>query len=134
MSVAEPAERSYRGYRFPPEIIAHAVWLYFRFQIQDAFPDGVFFVSLGEVKDASLVAPELAKALGTVETGPNLEALLIRRLVGSKALIVLDTFEHLTPSAPLVYALLLRCPEASFLVTSRSALRLRGEHEFVVPA
>src|SRR6266567_5180546 len=74
MSVAEPAERSYRGYRFPPEIIAHAVWLYFRFQIQDAFPDGVFFVSLGEVKVASLVAPELAQALGTVETGANLEA------------------------------------------------------------
>ena len=101
--------------------------------IHGAFPDGVFFVSLGEVKVASLVAPELAKALGTVETGPNLEALLIRRLAGSKALIVLDTFEHLTPAAPLVYALLLRCPEASFLVTSRSALRLRGEHEFAVP-
>src|SRR5947209_427350 len=34
MSVAEPAERSlYRGYRFPPELIAHAVWLYFRFQL-----------------------------------------------------------------------------------------------------
>jgi putative transposase len=34
MSVAEPAERSpYRGYRFPPEIIAHAVWLYFRFHL-----------------------------------------------------------------------------------------------------
>ncbi len=33
MSVAEPVDRSpYRGYRFPPEIIAHAVWLYFRFQ------------------------------------------------------------------------------------------------------
>ena len=24
---------SYRGYRFPPEIIAHAVWLYFRFSL-----------------------------------------------------------------------------------------------------
>jgi putative transposase len=34
MSVAEPAKRSpYRGYRFPPEIIAHAVWLYFRFHL-----------------------------------------------------------------------------------------------------
>ena len=28
------ADRSpYRGYRFPPEIIAHAVWLYFRFHL-----------------------------------------------------------------------------------------------------
>ena len=34
MSFAEPADRSpYRGYRFPPEIIAHAVWLYFRFHL-----------------------------------------------------------------------------------------------------
>src|SRR6266849_6390509 len=23
----------YRGYRFPPEVIAHAVWLYFRFSL-----------------------------------------------------------------------------------------------------
>src|SRR5260221_9442656 len=34
MSVAEPADPSlYRGYRFPPEIIAHAVWLYLRFHL-----------------------------------------------------------------------------------------------------
>src|SRR5438034_11623980 len=34
MSVAVPADRSpYRGYRFPREIIAHAVWLYFRFHL-----------------------------------------------------------------------------------------------------
>src|SRR5437667_4465559 len=34
MSLAEPADRSpYRGYRFPPEIVAHAVWLYFRFHL-----------------------------------------------------------------------------------------------------
>src|SRR5713101_4459451 len=34
MSVAEPVDQSpYHGYRFPPEIIAHAVWLYFRFHL-----------------------------------------------------------------------------------------------------
>src|SRR5438445_12208412 len=34
MSVPELADGSqYRGYRFPPEIIAHAVWLYFRFHL-----------------------------------------------------------------------------------------------------
>jgi transposase-like protein len=34
MSVAKPADRSlYCGYRFPPEIIARAVWLYFRFHL-----------------------------------------------------------------------------------------------------
>ncbi|GHO80118.1 hypothetical protein KSD_78890 [Ktedonobacter sp. SOSP1-85] len=24
---------SYKGFRFPPEIISHAVWLYFRFSL-----------------------------------------------------------------------------------------------------
>ena len=101
--------------------------------VQGSFPGGVFFVSLGELKDASLVAPEVAKAVGIVETGAKLESLLTDRLAGIRALIVLDTFEHLTPAAPLVYSLLLGSPETTFLVTSRSALRLRGEHEFPVP-
>ncbi|HEX8967281.1 MAG TPA: helix-turn-helix domain-containing protein [Chloroflexota bacterium] len=102
-------------------------------QMHGTFPDGVFFVSLGEVEQAPLVAPELAKVLGAVETGANLEDLLVRRLLARKTLIVLDTFEHLAAAAPLVYFLLLRCPDTSFLVTSRSALRLRGEYEYAVP-
>jgi predicted ATPase/DNA-binding XRE family transcriptional regulator len=101
--------------------------------IQVSFPDGIFFVSLGELKEASLVAPELAKSVGAVETGAGLEELLTRRLAGRRVLVVLDTFEHLTPAAPLVYSLLLSCPKIAFLVTSRSALRLRGENEFPVP-
>lgn len=102
-------------------------------QIHASFPDGVFFVSLGDLKDASLVAPELAKVIGAIETGASFENLLIERLAGRRVLVVLDTFEHLTPAAPLVYSLILACPETTFLVTSRSALRLRGEHEFPVP-
>ena len=30
---APPASPSYRGYRYPAEIISHAVWLYFRFSL-----------------------------------------------------------------------------------------------------
>ena len=30
---------SYHGYRFPPEIISHAVWLYYRFGL--SFRDAV---------------------------------------------------------------------------------------------
>lgn len=93
----------------------------------------IHFVPLGELTDASLVAPTLARAVGVLDTGPDLVRLLVQRLAGSRAVVVLDTFEHLVPAAPLVYSLLLECPEASFLVTSRTALRLRGEHEFPVP-
>jgi predicted ATPase len=101
--------------------------------VQARFVDGIFYASLGELKDAALVAPELAKAIGVVQAEPELVKLMIARLAGRRALVILDTFEHLTPAAPLVYSLLLNCPGSTFLVTSRSALRLRGEHEFPVP-
>ncbi len=33
-ALAAAADRSpFRGYRFPPEVLAHAVWLYFRFHL-----------------------------------------------------------------------------------------------------
>jgi predicted ATPase/DNA-binding XRE family transcriptional regulator len=102
-------------------------------QIQGLFGGGVFFVSLGELKDPSLVAPELAKVIGVVETEPELIRLLTKRLAGRRALVVLDTFEHLIPAAPLIYTLMLACSKTTFLVTSRTALRLRGEHELPVP-
>ncbi len=33
MPVAPARDPLYRGYRFPAEIISHAVWLYFRFPL-----------------------------------------------------------------------------------------------------
>jgi predicted ATPase/DNA-binding XRE family transcriptional regulator len=98
-----------------------------------SFQDGVFFVSLGEVQDPDLVAPAIAKAIGVVEAGEGIPFLIERRLAGRRALILLDTFEHLLPAALLVASLVVRAPETKFLITSRRRLNLRGEHEFPVP-
>lgn len=98
-----------------------------------SFPDGVFFVSLGEVHDPELVAPAIAKAIGVVEMGEGIPFLIERRLTDRRALILLDTFEHLLPAALLVSSLVVRTPESRFLITSRRRLNLRGEHEFPVP-
>ena len=98
-----------------------------------SFPDGVFLVSLGEVSDPDLLAPAIAKAIGVVEIGEGIPLLIERRLAGRRALILLDTFEHLLPAALLVSSLLVRAPESKFLVTSRRRLHLRGEYEFPVP-
>jgi transcriptional regulator with XRE-family HTH domain len=65
----------------------------------EEFPDGVFFVSLGEVSDPELVAPAIAKSLGVVEIGEGIPVLIERWLAGRQSLIVLDTFEHLLPAA-----------------------------------
>src|SRR6266571_7029136 len=49
-AVAATDRSPYHGYRFPPEIIAHAVWLYFRFHlslrdVQDLFAERGVIVS-----------------------------------------------------------------------------------------
>src|SRR6266536_3493528 len=93
-------------------------------QVRSLFGDRVFFVALGELRDASLVAPELAKVIGVVETGPELVELLTRRLAGKRALVVMDTFEHVIPAVPLVYSVLLNCPEWE---STRTELQYRGD-------
>jgi len=100
---------------------------------QASFPDGVFFVPLGEVHDPELVAPAIAKALGVVEIGEGIPLLIERWLSGRQALIVLDTFEHLLPAALLVSSMIVHAPASKFLVTSRRRLNVRGEREFQVP-
>jgi len=98
-----------------------------------SFPDGVFFVSLGGVYDPDLVAPAIAKAIGVVEVGGGIPFLIERRLADRRALILLDTFEHLLPAALLVSSLVVQAPQSKFLITSRRRLNLLGEHEFPVP-
>jgi predicted ATPase/transcriptional regulator with XRE-family HTH domain len=100
---------------------------------QEAFPDGVFFVSLAEVHDPELVAPAIAKSLGVVEIGEGIPLLIERWLAGRQSLVVLDTFEHLLPAAPLVLSVIVHAPASKFLVTSRRRLNVRGEREFELP-
>jgi predicted ATPase len=54
------------------------------------------------------------------------------RLSGRELLIVLDNFEQLSTAAPQLIALLGEAPGVKLLVTSRSLLRVAGEHGFVV--
>jgi putative transposase len=35
-----PTAPNYKGFRFPSEIISHALWLYFRFSLTLSFRDG----------------------------------------------------------------------------------------------
>ena len=55
------------------------------------------------------------------------------RLREQQVLIVLDNFEQVTVAAPTIVELLADCPGLKLLVTSREALRVRGEHVVSVP-
>lgn len=99
-----------------------------------AFPDGVVFVPLASIDDAGLVAAAIAQALGVKETGDRpLPDLLMDYLTARQLLLVLDNFEQVLAAAPLVADLLAACPDLTVLVMSRTRLRVRGEHEVVVP-
>jgi predicted ATPase/DNA-binding NarL/FixJ family response regulator len=102
-------------------------------RIETDLPDGAVFVPLGGVDDPRRVAPAVARALGLREAGTrSLEDQLKAHLRRRRLLLVLDNFEHLPGAVPLVSELLADCPSLQALATSRSSLRLAGEHELAV--
>ncbi|HET9346077.1 MAG TPA: adenylate/guanylate cyclase domain-containing protein [Candidatus Limnocylindrales bacterium] len=100
----------------------------------DRVTDGVYFVELLTATDSDAVLALVATALGlgdVAERSPLDE--LRRHLRALEVLIVLDNFEQVTVAAPTLVELLADCPGLKLLVTSRQALRVRGEHVLSVP-
>jgi len=101
--------------------------------LQDAFSDGVFLVELAPVREAELVAATIATTLGLKDAGAQpLVDRLSAYLHNRRLLLLLDNFEHVLEAAPLLATLLGACPSLKVLITSRAALRLRGEREVEV--
>ena len=95
--------------------------------------DRVTFVRLAEVREPADVLPTIARDLGVRDTGDRpLDQQIGSARAGRCDLIVLDNFEQVLPAAMDVLALLTALPGATFLVTSRARLRVRGEHIFDV--
>ena len=96
-------------------------------EVEPSFPDGVVFVDLAPVLDASLVIMAVANALGIRDTGDRpLADKLVGALAGRRVLLVLDNVEQVVEAAPELSALLAGS-SASALATSRILLRVRGE-------
>ena len=100
-------------------------------ELADEFEDGVFFVALAAIADPALVAPTIARTLGLTESAnQSPEDLLKGYLRNRQTLLVLDNFEQVLESAPLLDELLSAAPGLTILATSRIPLKLYGEHEF----
>lgn len=95
----------------------------------EAFPDGIYFISLAAQHEADQVPFSIAQAL---QLGPTIEqepALRLPAMLIDKAmLLILDNFEQVLPAASWVADLLTRCPKLRVLVTSRLPLQISGEH------
>ena len=92
--------------------------------------DAVWLVDLESVRDPADVPGAIAAAVGVAVEGrrPVLD-LVADRLAGSHVLLLLDNVEQVLGAAPELARLLAHCPRTQLLVTSRSLLRLRGEHD-----
>ena len=89
----------------------------------------VHLVGLAPVSDAALVLAEIARAVGAREpAGRSLAEGIADVLRGTGTLLFLDNLEHLAPAARDIASLLDLVPGLDVLTTSRTPLRLLGEH------
>jgi len=102
-------------------------------QVMDSFADGVVFVDLAPLRDPPLVLTSIARCLGAREHAaiPFHESLM-DALRARHLLLLLDNFEQVLPVREMVLALVAACPRLVVLITSRVALRVRGEQVYVV--
>ncbi|MDQ2854062.1 MAG: helix-turn-helix domain-containing protein [Chloroflexota bacterium] len=103
-------------------------------ELAGSFADGAHFVSLAVTGDPSLVPSLVARQLGLASVRKPMEEALRDLLRERDMLLVLDTFEQVLAAAVFVADLAVTCPRLAFLVTSRAALRIRGEHEIPLAA
>ncbi len=102
----------------------------------DAFPDGVWFVELSDLRQAELVVSRVASVIGVSEerSQPLLET-LAAALQPRRMLLALDNCEHLIDAcAQVCQRLLATAPGLRLLVTSREPLRVAAEKVWQVPA
>lgn len=105
--------------------------------LQEEFPGGIHFVPLSPLRYAALIPSAIVQTIGIREAGEQSALDVLKKYlteyVRSGMLLVLDNFEQLVASAPLVAELLAVNANLKILVTSRAALHIYGEHEFQVP-
>lgn len=104
-------------------------------QLEDHFADGAAVVDLAPLQTVDAIVPSLSQALGFRPSGGAGEktdpAAQLLDYVREKALlIVLDNFEHLQESVPLLVEILTTAPKTKLLVTSRARLRLHAAHAY----
>ena len=115
----------------PPGVGKTSLALQVAGQMAGHFEQGVVFVNLVPIGRAGDVLPAMFAALGIQET-VNVSVIksLKNALQKRNLLIVMDNFEQVVEAGPDLVPLLGSAPGIKMLITSREALRLRGEHEF----
>jgi predicted ATPase len=103
-------------------------------ECSDRYPDGVWWVPLAPLREASLAVPAISQALGVKEEpGRPLAATMQAAIAGRRLLLLVDNLEHLLPDVAGELRGLSTAPGVSLLLTSRERLQLQGEQVYPVP-
>ena len=98
-----------------------------------SFADGAVMVALQDTRNAAEVVPAVAAAMGvTFDPLARVGDALATAIGNRRVLIFLDNFEHVLDAAPALSKLLELCPNLTLVVTSRSVLGVRAEHDYLV--
>lgn len=101
--------------------------------LQREYEDGVYFVDLSALDDPELVPATIAGALGVREaSGQAIEQSLKDAIRDRQLLLVLDNFERIVAAGRVISELLAVGRRVKVIATSRTVLRLSGEHEYPV--
>jgi predicted ATPase/DNA-binding CsgD family transcriptional regulator len=103
--------------------------------VADDFPDGVWFVELGDLRQPDLVVSRVASAVGVgEEPGRPLLETLADALRSRRLLLALDNCEHLIEACARVgQRLLSSSPGLRLIATSREPLHVAAETVWPVP-
>ena len=102
-------------------------------EVADQLPVPVTFVSLEALGAGSDVIPRIAAEAGVLIEGTrSARDALVEHLAEQSAIFVLDNLEQVADIASELDDLLVHCAGLKILATSRTVLRLRAEHEYVV--
>jgi predicted ATPase/class 3 adenylate cyclase len=102
--------------------------------LMDRFPDGAYVVDLASVRDARDVPRAILQTLRIPDTPETLGIKRLSEWIDDRRMIlVLDNVEQVIDCAADLAGLVAECPRVSLIVTSREALRVRGEYAYRVP-
>ena len=98
------------------------------------FQDGVAYVGLASLTDASLVIETIGRSVARWDSARRSPLELVKEHFASReTLLVLDNLEHLLEVVPALGELVASAPRLKLVATSREPLRIYGEHLFPVP-
>ncbi len=99
----------------------------------DRYAGGVYFVALEPITNPDLLVPTVAQAVGLPDPGAATVERLAEHFGDRAFLLVFDNVEQVGDAAPQIGDLLALASGLAILATSRSPLRVYGEHEYLVP-